>query len=71
LIYPNPFTSNGFVVRTEGDFLYRLSDVSGYVLETGTGNQYKTVGKDLKPGVYLISVENKSEVIVKKVVKEY
>ncbi|GAL84877.1 endoglucanase-like protein [Sporocytophaga myxococcoides] len=70
LIYPNPFGNNGFVVSAEGDFYYRLSDVSGYILETGNGNQYQTVGKELKPGVYIISIENKSEVIVRKIVKE-
>jgi hypothetical protein len=69
-LYPNPFVNNGLKVTTEGDFSYRITDISGLQLETGKGSQTHTVGLDLKPGVYILSVENSNGVFVRKIVKD-
>jgi len=69
-IYPNPFMNNGLTVMTEGNFLYRITDIRGFELETGNGSQSQSIGKELKSGVYILTVENKNGVVVRKIVKE-
>lgn len=69
-IYPNPFMNNGLKIITEGDFVYRITDIRGFELETGSGSQSHSIGTELKPGVYILSVENKKGMVVRKIVKE-
>lgn len=70
VIYPNPFSSTGLMVRMDEEFSYKITDITGFQLEEGKGSQAQTVGAELKPGVYIISVESKNGVMVKKIVKE-
>lgn len=70
VIYPNPFSSTGLMVRMDEEFSYKITDITGFQLEEGKGSQAQTVGAGLKPGVYIISVEGKNGVMVKKIVKE-
>ncbi|MBO9703473.1 MAG: NPCBM/NEW2 domain-containing protein [Sporocytophaga sp.] len=69
-IYPNPFMGNDLKIITEGNFKYRITDIWGFELETGNESQTQSIGKELKPGVYILSVENKNGVMVRKIVKE-
>jgi|GEM_PF-6340573 len=70
MMYPNPFSDAGLVIRMKDVFSYKIADITGLLLETGTGTHTKTVGADLKPGVYIISVENEQGTFFRKIVKE-
>lgn len=68
--YPNPFDANGLRISKVGAFRYKISNVSGSVLEQGLGENEQLVGVNLKPGVYLLSVENTGGVFVQKIVRQ-
>ncbi len=70
VIYPNPFMDNGTMVLTEGGFFYRIADIRGFELESGNGSQSHAIGKELKPGIYILTVENRNGVVIRKIVKE-
>ncbi len=67
--YPNPYTDYLTITR-EGPFDYQLSDISGMVLESGSGADSQRVGHSLPGGIYLLTVTNhlgrKTEKVVKK-----
>lgn len=67
--YPNPFSAEGLEIWKEGEFAYRITDVSGSVLEQGRGKDSKAVGMQLTPGIYLLSVESERGKVVKKIVR--
>jgi major membrane immunogen (membrane-anchored lipoprotein) len=69
-VFPNPFDANGLVIKKEGAFRYKISGVSGSVLEQGSGEGEQLVGANLKQGVYLLSVENDKGVFVQKIVRQ-
>lgn len=69
-LFPNPFTAEGLQIRKEGAFNYRITDISGAILEEGEGNDVKFAGRKLAPGIYMLFVENNNGTYVNKVVKE-
>ncbi|MBO9703470.1 MAG: carbohydrate-binding protein [Sporocytophaga sp.] len=69
-IFPNPFSHEGFQINLKGDFTYQLSHTNGLVVESGVGKDQLKVASDLKPGIYLLSVQNVHGVVVSKIVKQ-
>ena len=68
-VYPVPFSAAGFTIKSSGLFTYRITDLSGAVIETGSGNGELLTGQNLASGVYMLSVENTQRVITRKIVK--
>ena len=69
-IFPNPFYNDGLQISLKGDFTYILSHTNGLEIESGKGKDSLTVASDLKPGLYLLSVQNTHGVVVSKIVKQ-
>lgn len=69
-IFPNPFTSEGLHIKKQGDFNYRIADISGVVQENGKANGDYVVGKNLAPGVYFISIEHNNTSSTYKIVRQ-
>lgn len=55
-----PIAITGDVVRMnmKGHFSYRITTISGKVLQTGKGTGAFSAGSDLMPGIYFLSVNN-------------
>jgi len=56
-VYPNPF-ENSFIVDNDGEYNYKLYDMSGRILRQGTGNGEPITGTALQNGLYLLEVQN-------------
>ncbi len=69
IIYPNPFSSEGFQICTEGNFNYTITDIRGLTVENGKGMDALVAGAKLNPGIYLVSVENALKVVTEKIIK--
>lgn len=69
VIYPNPFSNEGFQISTQGSFDYTITDITGLQVESGKGNDILVVGAGLIPGIYLVSVMTTTKMINEKVVK--
>jgi hypothetical protein len=69
-IYPNPFSSDGLQVTHQGNFRYKITDMSGVVMEQGQGQNQQLVGIQLVQGVYLLSIENEGVVTQHKIVRK-
>jgi len=46
------------LIGLDDDFTYMITDGFGVVVETGRGSRPRTVGNNLKPGIYSVSVKN-------------
>jgi len=68
-IYPVPFTDAGFTIKHLDSFTYRVTDLTGSMHEEGSGAGEKVVGKNLSPGVYMLSIGSRHGIINKKVIK--
>jgi hypothetical protein len=69
-VFPNPFADTGIQINNAGDFQYRITDISGIIVESGNGRRGHKVGKNLKDGIYFLMVENNNAVTVHKIVKQ-
>lgn len=69
-VFPNPFYNDGLQISLKGDFIYRLSHTNGLEIESGEGRDLLKIDSDLKPGIYLLSVQNSCGVVVNKIVKQ-
>lgn len=69
-VFPNPFTTDGLTVKCKGEFKYKITDLSGVLIETGSGTGEVVLGDQLHRGVYLLSVENKTGSFKQKIVKQ-
>ncbi|MBO9703474.1 MAG: carbohydrate-binding protein [Sporocytophaga sp.] len=69
-VYPNPFTDAGLQINNVEDFNYKITDISGMLIESGNGRGGYNVGKNLSDGLYFLIVENNSDVTVYKIVKK-
>lgn len=70
VVFPNPFFSEGFQIRSLGKFNYKIRNVNGVEIETGSGKDELIIGSALKSGVYLLSIETNSSVISRKIIKQ-
>ena len=68
-VYPVPFTDAGFTIKSPGSFNYRITDLSGSIVEIGKGSSELLTGQNLAPGVYMLSVDNNQRVTTRKIVK--
>jgi|GEM_PF-3528502 hypothetical protein len=55
-VYPNPFSESGVQIKQDGVFEYFITDTKGSVLERGEGRDEQQIGKNFKPGVYILFV---------------
>jgi hypothetical protein len=69
-IFPNPFTTGGIQINDAGKFTYKITNEKGVLVEAGKGKDAQKVGKNLRDGVYILTVENEREVAVHKIIKE-
>jgi len=67
---PNPFHSEGFQIKKGGEYTYRINEVNGTLREEGKADETKWIGRELKPGVYFITLEHESGVLVQKILKQ-
>lgn len=67
-MYPSPF-SEGLHLRSQEPCTYAIANLSGSVLEAGTCDGEQTVGNQLVPGLYVLSLKNSKGVVCHKIVK--
>ncbi|WP_018341949.1 T9SS type A sorting domain-containing protein [Cytophaga aurantiaca] len=67
--YPNPSKEN-ITLEAAGEFTYSVYSVSGNVVVTGKANDACTIGNELQPGIYVISVRMNKGVEQIKFIKE-
>jgi arabinoxylan arabinofuranohydrolase len=67
-IFPNPFSANGLHIHKSGSFHYKITDMSGVILEQGQNKEL--VGTQLSSGVYFLSLENEGTVTTHKIVRQ-
>ena len=56
-LYPNPF-DNSFRLSKEGEYGYKLYDISGRLLLQGHGQGETVIGSTLQSGLYLLEVQS-------------
>jgi hypothetical protein len=70
-MYPNPFGAEGFIINQLDKFSYRINDVSGILLDEGSGNGSKQIGQNLPHGVYFLTIENDKGTMKQKIVRQF
>jgi poly(3-hydroxybutyrate) depolymerase len=68
-VYPNPFGNEGLAINGMENYHYRITDLCGLEVEAGAGNGNQLVGKDLKSGVYVLTIKVGEKAITQKVLK--
>lgn len=58
---PNPFNEEGFRLKAEGAYSYRISDVSGKIIASGRAEGDIHLGQSLNKGLYILHVETDKE----------
>ncbi|WP_291911931.1 RICIN domain-containing protein [Chitinophaga sp. CB10] len=69
VIYPNP-TTQAFQIRTPSTFNYEVYDLNGRMLERGRGKDGSRVGRNLKPGMYMLKLYMDNRTKAYKVIKQ-
>lgn len=69
-VYPNPFANEKLHIRQKGFFSYRITDISGALIEEGVGEDQQDIGSSLTRGVYLLYVESIEGHLIRKIVKQ-
>jgi GH35 family endo-1,4-beta-xylanase/predicted nucleic acid-binding Zn-ribbon protein len=69
-VFPNPFTNEGIQVNNIKEFTYKITNVNGTILESGNGKSGHKIGRNLKGGIYFLTIENNNEVSIHKIVKK-
>ncbi len=68
-IYPNPFQQQ-LIIKKDSPFTYEVYTMQGTIIEKGIGNNTITVGKELKPGSYLLFINTKGNHYNQVIIKE-
>ncbi|MBC7390546.1 MAG: carbohydrate-binding protein [Opitutaceae bacterium] len=68
-IFPNPFSTDGLHINKTGSFLYKITDLSGSQVVSGSAENQETIGYGLNPGVYLLFVEDVKGTFCQKIIK--
>lgn len=55
--FPNPFNEN-FVISLDGEYIYKIYDINGILIDTGIANGIKRVGELFQPGIYTVQIES-------------
>jgi glucuronoarabinoxylan endo-1,4-beta-xylanase len=67
-VSPNPFPE--FLnVKVDSDCSYKLLDITGRILESGTLKDDPKIGLNLADGIYLLTVYERDKVVVRRVMK--
>ncbi|WP_081670875.1 carbohydrate-binding protein [Sporocytophaga myxococcoides] len=69
-VYPNPFANEVLHIKQKGSFSYRITDISGFLVEEGSGQEKQDVGSLLTRGVYLLYIESNEGHSIRKIVKQ-
>ncbi|MBO9699057.1 MAG: carbohydrate-binding protein [Sporocytophaga sp.] len=69
-VYPNPFANEELHIKQKGSFNYRITDISGTLVEEGKGQEQQNIGTSLSRGVYLLYVESNEGHSIHKIVKQ-
>ena len=69
-LYPNPFGFEGIQINKPGDFMYKLTDPSGVLFDEGKSNSSIVIGKNLHPGIYILTLENEKGKVVRKIMRK-
>lgn len=69
-VYPNPFQAEGMEINRAGSFNYRITDMSGILVEQGQGQNKQKVGVKLASGVYMLSIEQNGAITTHKIVRK-
>jgi len=69
-LFPNPFDSEGLSLNIEGDYSYKISDMTGLIHEQGKSNGAAKIGRNLLPGIFLLTIEDENGVYVQKIIKQ-
>lgn len=67
-IYPNPF-HDITTIKSEGDFTYTISSLSGKLIERGNANSYVEIGANLEAGIYLVNILTPNKNTTHKIIK--
>ncbi len=69
-VYPNPFGSNGFHIKSTTAFEYEITDLTGLRVEEGYSSNDQSIGVDLSSGTYILTVRNENGAFNHKIVKQ-
>ena len=70
-MYPNPVSSNVLYIKTDSDFVnYRILNLLGQNIKSGTLNTEQINVGSLKSGAYLIELSDGQEKVTKKFIKQ-
>lgn len=67
---PVVFSDEGFQIRTNGQFDYRITSINGTLLESGSGNRIKNTGIGLSQGIYILHIRNSGGIYTRKILKK-
>jgi GH35 family endo-1,4-beta-xylanase len=68
LVYPNPFIS-GFEIKSKEPILYRITDIKGAEIVTGSTEEGMVLGNALNPGFYFLMLKVQEQNKLIKLVK--
>lgn len=68
-VFPNPFKEN-FVIDVQGEFSYKLSNMSGVIVEEGTSQGRTELAGQYPKGVYMLKLTKADKSTVVKMIKE-
>lgn len=67
--FPNPY-EDFLTVTREGHFDYQLTDISGNVMESGSGADSQRIGRQLPQGLYFLKIQTPQGSGTEKIVKK-
>jgi hypothetical protein len=66
---PISLSNGGARIKLQGDFGYRIFNLNGSPIDGGRGKAVLSVGANLTPGMYILSVEHKTGFFTGKIFK--
>jgi poly(3-hydroxybutyrate) depolymerase len=68
-VFPNPFKEN-FIIDVQGEFSYKLSNISGVIVAEGTGQGKTELAGQYSKGVYMLKLTQSNKTVVIKMIKD-
>ncbi|MCR6638788.1 MAG: glycoside hydrolase N-terminal domain-containing protein [Sporocytophaga sp.] len=68
-IFPNPFNSDGISIKLKGTFRYKVEDILGIQVESGSATDEGKIGAALGAGIYVLTLETHNGITMYKIVK--
>ncbi|MBC7390545.1 MAG: glycoside hydrolase N-terminal domain-containing protein [Opitutaceae bacterium] len=69
-VFPNPFSAGGLQINKSGSFQYKITDMSGVVMEQGQGQNQQLIGTQLGSGIYFLTLEIEGVVTTYKIIRQ-